>query len=118
MPLVCYIERERGETSLTEMTIETGDASPKKQPVRRVPFTLRQELAKQLQKMQEEGVIQPSNSPWSSAMVLVCKKDGELRICVDYSQLNSVTKLDTFSLPRIDDLLDQLGSTKINTSPL
>ena len=98
------------------MTIETGDASPKKQPVRRVPFALRQELTKQLQKMQEEEVIQPSNSPWSSAIVLVRKKDGGLRICVDYRQLNSVTKIDTFPLPRIDDLLDQLGSAKCFTT--
>ena len=110
------LEGERGETDLTEMTIETGDSTPKKQPVRRVPFALRQELAKQLEKMQEEGVIQPSSSPWASAIVLVRKKDGGLRICADYRQLNSVTKLDTFPLPRIDDLLDQLGSAKYFTT--
>ena len=95
--------------ALTEMSIEMGDATPKRQSVRRVPFALRQEVAKQLAKMQKEGVIQPSSSPWASAIVLVRKKDGGLRICVDYHQLNSVTKLDTFPLPRIDDLLDQLG---------
>ena len=110
------LEGERGETDLTELTIETGDASPKRQPARRVPFALRQELARQLQKMQEEGVIQPSSSPWASAVVLVRKKDGGLRICFDYHQLNSVTKLDTFPLPRIDDLLDQLGSAKCFTT--
>ena len=66
--------------------------------------------------MQEEGVIQPSNSPWASAIVLVRKKDGTLRICVDYRQLNSVTKLDTFPLPRIDDILDQLGNAKYFTT--
>ena len=84
--------------------------------MRRVPFAVRQEVAKYLAKMQEEGVIQPSSSPWASAIVLVCKKDGTLRICVDYHQLNSVTKLDTFPLPRIDDLLDQLGNAKYFTS--
>ena len=110
------LEGERGEAALTEMSIETGDATPKRQPARRVPFALRQEVAKQLAKMQKEGVIQPSSSPWASAIVLVRKKDGGLRICVDYHQLNSVTKLDTFPLPRIDDLLDQLGSAKYLTT--
>ena len=110
------LEGERGETDLTELTIETGDTSPKRQPARRVPFALRQELARQLQKMQEEGVIQPSSCPWASTIVLVRKKDGGLRICVDYRQLNSVTKLDTFPLPRIDDLLHQLGRAKCFTT--
>ena len=89
------------------MHINTGDAVPKKQPVR-VLFAVRQEVAKQLAKMQQEGVIQPSSSswasPWANGIMLIRKKDGTLRICVDYMyhHLNSVTKLDTFPLPRID----------------
>ena len=76
--------------------LDTGDAVPRKQPVRRVPFPLRQEVVLKLAKMQEEGVIQPSSSPWANAIVLVCKKDGGLHLCVDYRHLNSVTKPDTF----------------------
>ena len=110
------VEGERGETGLTEIHIDTGAAAPRKQPVRRVPFAVRQEVAKQLRRMQEDGVIQPSSSPWASAIVLVRKKDGSLRICIDYHHLNSVTKSDTFPLPRIDDLLDQLGSAKYFTT--
>ena len=110
------VEGERGETGLTEIHIDTGAAAPRKQPVRRVPFAVQQEVAKQLQRMQEDGVIQPSSSPWASAIVLVRKKDGSLRICIDYRHLNSVTKSDTFPLPRIDDLLDQLGSAKYFTT--
>ena len=64
----------------------------------------------------EESVIQPSNSPWASPVVLVRKKDGTLRFCVDYRGLNSVTKLDQFPLPRIDDLLDQLGKSRYFTT--
>ena len=61
--------------------------------------------------MQETGVIKPSNSRWASPVVLVRKKDGTHRFCVNYQELNSVTKADTFPLPRIDDLLDQLGKS-------
>ena len=103
---------DRGETDLVEMVIDTGDANPKKQPLRRKPFAARSEIARQLKQMQSNGVIQPSKSPWSSPVVLVQKKDGTLRFCVDYHGLNAVTKADTFPLPRIDDLLDQLGKSR------
>ena len=94
------------------MEIDTGDAPPRKQPPRRMPFLVREEVARQLETMQQNGVIQPSNSPWSSPVVMVRKKDGSHRFCVDYRALNSVTKTDTFPLPRIDDLLDQLGGAR------
>ena len=66
--------------------------------------------------MQESGVIEPSNSPWSSPVVLVRKKDGSLRFCVDYRELNKVTQKDTYPLPRVDDLLDQVGHSKYFTT--
>ena len=105
-------EGERGETDLIQMEIDTGNACPKKQPARRMPFAVRQEVATQLKKMQKNGVIQPSKSPWASPVVLVRKRDGSHRFCVDYRGLNAVTKADTFPLPRIEDLLDQLGNSK------
>ena len=103
---------ERGETSLVQMQIDTGDSSPRRQPPRRIPFAVRQEVATQLRKMQDGGVIRPSSSPWASPVVLVRKRDGTLRFCIDYRDLNSVTKADTFPLPRVDELLDQLGKSK------
>ena len=66
---------ERGETDLVKLHIETGDASPIAQSVRRVPFAVRKEVARQLQEMQRNNVIQPSHSPWASPIVLVRKKD-------------------------------------------
>ena len=104
---------DRGETDLIQLTIDTGNATPIKQPARRIPYAAWQEVAHHLQKMQEANVIQPSQSPWASPIVLVKKKDGTLRFCVDYRRLNSVTKADTFPLPRMDDILDQLGNCKI-----
>ena len=96
---------ERGETNLADMEIHTGDEAPRRVAARRMPFAVQQEVARQLCNMQEAGVIEPSSSPWSSPVVMVRKKDGTLRFCVDYRELNKVTKRDTFPLPHVDDLL-------------
>ena len=78
----------------------------------RTLFAVREEISRQLLQMQEQGVIRPSSSPWASPVVLVGKKDGTLRFCVDYKVINTVTKPDQFMLPQIDNLLDQLGHSK------
>ena len=102
----------RGEIDLVEIDINTESATPIKQPVRRMPYSVRREIARQLDEMQANNIIKPSNSPWASPVVLVRKRDGSHRLCVDYRKLNSVTKTDTYPLPRIEDLLDQLGEAK------
>ena len=62
--------------------------------------------------MVDAGIIEPSRCEWASSIVLVKKRDGGLRLYVDYRQLNAVTPVDAFSLPRIDDLIDKLGGAK------
>ena len=82
------------------------------QAPRRIPFTLRGKVSQLVNEMLEQGVTVPSSSPWASPIVLVAKKDGSTRFCVDYRKLNAITKLDVFPLPRIDDSLDLLCGTK------
>ena len=66
----------------------------------------------QFDDMLQKDVIQPSSSPWSSGIVMVQKKDGTKRFCIDYRKLNDVTKKDAYLLPRIDDSLAQLAGAK------
>ena len=69
-------------------------------------------MLKELAEMEKEGVIEPSMSEWASPMVLVKKKDGSWRMCVDYRRLNSVSRADAYPMPRIDELIDQLGKAQ------
>ena len=99
---------ELGRTSLVEHSISTGDHLPIKQLPRRIPHFLRAKVSQHVEEMLEQNVITPSHSPWASPVVLVAKKDGSTRFCVDYRKLNAITKMDVHPLPRIDDSLDQL----------
>ena len=105
-------DSELGRAHDVTHTINTEDNPPIKQRPRRVPFALRDEVARMVDKMLEQGVIQPSKSPWGSPIVLVAKKDGTTRFCVDYRRLNAITKKDVYPLPRIDDTLDTLANNK------
>ena len=71
------------------------------------------ELKKQVKKLLEKKFIRPSVSPWGVPILLVKKKDGGMRLCVDYRQLNKVTIKNKYPLPRIDDLMDQLQGATI-----
>ena len=108
-----------GRTGLVKHKIDTGNTIPIRQRPRRIPFAREQEVEDMIRDMKENGVIEPSSSPWCSPVVLVKKKDGSTRFCVDYRRLNDVTKKDSYPLPRIDDTLDSLcGMTWFSTLDL
>ncbi|EOY14297.1 Retrotransposon protein, putative [Theobroma cacao] len=81
-------------------------------PYRMAPAELK-ELKAQLQDLVDKGFIRPSISPWGAPVLFVKKKDGTLRLCIDYRQLNRVTIKNKYPLPRIDDLFDQLRGAMV-----
>ena len=94
--------------------LEPGTAPISKAPYRMAPAEMK-ELKAQLDELLEKGYIQPSASPWGAPVLFVKKKDGTLRLCVDYRELNKRTIKNKYPLPRIDDLLDQLQGAGIFT---
>lgn len=108
-----------GRTHIVQHSINTTSSLPIRQPPRRLPLAKQQEASDLIYKMLQDGIIEESSSPWSSPVVLVTKKDGTTRFCVDYRRLNDITKKDSYPLPRIDDTLSTLsGSTWFSTLDL
>ena len=91
--------------------IDTGDAAPVKYGLRRTPLGFQAQEEAHLQMMLDHGIIQPSSSAWAAAPVIVKKKDGKYRYCVDYRGLNEKTRRDSFPLPLIEECLDALSDT-------
>ncbi|UYV79687.1 hypothetical protein LAZ67_18000272, partial [Cordylochernes scorpioides] len=92
--------------------IDTSDYPPVRQRPYRVSPAERRVIQSEVEKMMETKIIRPSSSPWASPVILVRKKDGSLRFCVDYRRLNKITKKDVYPLPRIDDALDTLSGSR------
>ncbi|GJZ31256.1 reverse transcriptase domain-containing protein, partial [Tanacetum coccineum] len=82
-----------------------------KSPYRLAPSEM-QELSEQLKELQDKGFIRPSHSPWGAPVLFVKKKDGSMRMCIDYRELNKLTVKNRYPLPRIDDLFDQLQGAR------
>ncbi|KAJ4965195.1 hypothetical protein NE237_017044 [Protea cynaroides] len=89
-----------------------GAASVSKAPYRMAPTELK-ELKVQLQELLDKGYIQPNISPWGAPVLFVKKKDGSVRLCIDYRELNKLTIKNRYPLPRSDDLFDQLQGAKL-----
>ena len=101
---------ELGCTGLVEHVVT--DETPIKERFRRIPPHMVEEVREHLRTMQEAGAISPSNSPWANAVVLVRKKDGGLRFCIDFRRLNDRTRKDSYPLPRIQESLEYLRGSR------
>lgn len=101
-------DRDLGHTNAIEHEIDTQGSKPVRQYPYRNSAAERRLIEVQVGEMLEKGVVRESISPWSSPVVLVRKRDGSWRFCVDYRKVNAATKKDVHPLPRVDDVLDML----------
>jgi hypothetical protein len=100
-----------GEFTAFEHGIDTGNAAPIKQRMRRTPLGFENEEEAHLKKMLEAGVIQPSHSEWASPPVLIRKSDSSVRWCIDFRGLNAASRKDVFPLPPMDACIDTLAGS-------
>ena len=107
---------ELGRTNLVKHTIKVSNSILFKERYHRIPPHQFEEVRKHLKEMEEIGAIRRSNSPLASPVVLVQKKDGSLRFCIDLRKLNARTIKDAYSLPRIEESLDCLNGACIFSS--
>ena len=105
-----------GRTNIVEHEIHLTDEHPFKEPFRKIPPALVEEVREHLKEMLEIGVIRESTSPFSSNVVIVRKKDGTIRFCIDYRKLNQRTEKDAYPIPRIDGTLHSLAGSKYFTT--
>ena len=111
--IFCKNKTDIGFTTFQEHDIELVEgAEPHKEAFRRLNPEKRASADQQVEDLLKLGMISPSDSPFASGVVMVRKTDGSYRMCIDFRNLNSVTKKDAFPLPRIDETLDRLGDAK------
>ena len=109
----CLFNTTSGRTDVAYHSIPTT-GNPVKVPPQRIPAHYREEVCRQIQEMLDQGIIKESSSPWMARAVFVLKKSGELRICIDYRELNKKTREDSYPLLLPDEVQDQLSSSTIN----
>ena len=106
-------EFDIGTSNILQHKIDLTSTNPIKQRPYRVPHALQGECNRQVDEWLKHGIIQHSASPWLSPLLLVKKKGGEWRICVDYRKINAITNKDNYPLPLIDEMFDKLGKATI-----
>ena len=100
-----------GRTDVVTHDIPTGDARPVRLPPYRLAHKSQDFLREEIKTLLEQEIIEPSKSPWAAPIVLVTKKDGSTRMCVDYRKLNAITQADPYPLSRIEVLIDGIGQS-------
>ncbi len=104
------LKDEPGDTDTVEVSIEVD---PIAQVPYRIPDRLKAGVKEELDKLKEAGIIERSTSPWASPTVPVVKPDGNVRLCVDFRRLNSVTRGDPYETPTLDDILQKAGNCTV-----
>ena len=104
-----------GRTNVLYHTIDIGDHGPVRQGLRCLPHDHIPVLKAEVDKLQKARMVEPSASPFASPTILVRKKDGKWRLCIDYRKLNTITKKDAHPLSRIKDIFDTLAGSKFFT---
>ena len=111
-------EFDIGWTNLVEHTIDTGNLRPVKQPPCQMPLAFVGEDHRAIEKFTKQGVIRPSTSPWTSPLVMVRKKSGDIHPCVDFWRLNSLTlNSNALPIPRIEDSISALAGSTVYSQP-
>ena len=100
---------EPGRTEVTQLCILTGSSPPIASQPYRVPDALKSMVKEEVTKLVESGIVVESVSPWASPIVPVPKKDGTLRICIDYRRLNKVTQGDPYYMSTLDEIVERVG---------
>ena len=109
-------ENDLGYYEKTQFDILTGDQTPIKSRPYRVPYAQQDTVNKMVDDMLTHKIISKSNSPWASPVVIIKKKDGSNRFCVDYRKLNAITIKDNYPIPLIEETLDTLKGAQFFTS--
>ena len=109
-------KNEIGCTDTAEHIIELMDDEPFNERFRRIAPPLLEEVRENLQDMLDGGAIRPLKSPWCNIIVLVRKKDGTLRFCIDFRKLNARTKKDSFPLPRMQETMESMVGAQFFSS--
>jgi hypothetical protein len=105
-----------GRTKILQHTIDTGSNRPVREALRRHPQAHLQFIDSEVDRLLKLDIVEPSASPWASNIVLVQKKNGQLRMCIDFRKVNALTYKDAYPIPKIDACLDVLGGSKFFSS--
>ena len=102
-----------GRTDACMLEIDTGSAAPRGSHPYRVPDRLKEGVRSEVEELVELGIVVPSTSPWASPVVPVPKKDGTVRVCIDYRKLNEVTVADPYYMTTMEEIVERIGASKV-----